>query len=98
VALGDGTFGLIERDNLTGEWSELKTLVAFDPATGDKVAVHDLLPDLLANDGWISDKPEGFTVTADGRAFVVTDNDGVEDWSGETWFLPMGDIGDLLPY
>jgi hypothetical protein len=97
VALGDGTFGLIERDNLTGDWAELKTLVAFDPDTGDKLAVHDLLPDLLANDGWISDKPEGFTVTVDGRAFVVTDNDGVEDWSGETWFLPLGDIGALLP-
>jgi hypothetical protein len=29
-------------------------------------------------------------VTFDGRTFVVTDNDGVEDWSGESWFLPLG--------
>ncbi len=25
-------------------------------------AVHDLLPDLRAGNGWITDKPEGFTV------------------------------------
>ncbi|MEY2929550.1 MAG: hypothetical protein RL033_299, partial [Pseudomonadota bacterium] len=39
---------------------------------------------------WISDKPEGVAVTGNGRLFVVTDNDGVEDWSGETWFLRLG--------
>ncbi len=40
--------------------------------------------------GWITDKPEGVAVTGDGRTFVVTDNDAVEDWSGETSFLRLG--------
>ncbi len=46
-----------------------------------------MLPDLKATKGWITDKPEGVAITSSGRTFVVTDNDGVEDWSGETWFL-----------
>jgi len=38
----------------------------------------------------------GFTVTKDGKAFVVTDNDGVEDASGETQLLRLGDWGSLF--
>jgi hypothetical protein len=29
-------------------------------------------------------------VAADGRVYVVTDNDGVEDWTAETQFLRLG--------
>jgi hypothetical protein len=25
-----------------------------------------------------------------GRIFVVTDNDGLDDWSGEAWFFGLG--------
>ena len=32
------------------------------------------------------DKLEGFTFDAEGKAFAVTDNDGVDDSSGETLF------------
>jgi hypothetical protein len=95
VATGD--YIVIERDNLTGDFAGLKTLVKFDRqsaadrliSSSDK-AVFDLLPRLRANNGWITDKPEGVAVTADGRTYVVTDNDGVDDWSGETWFLSLG--------
>ena len=45
---------------------------------------------MLASGGWISDKAEGFAVTADGRIFAVTDNDGVSDASGETLLLQLG--------
>ena len=99
VLLEDGTFGLIERDNLTGDFSQLKWLTKVDlsaPVTRADKAVHDLLPDLRAGNGWITDKPEGFTVAADGRAYVVTDNDGVEDWTGETQLLDLGRIRRLL--
>jgi hypothetical protein len=38
------------------------------------------------------DKVEGFAIDAAGNAFVVTDNDGVDDSSGETIFLNLGNI------
>jgi uncharacterized protein YxjI len=46
---------------------------------------------MQAGRGWISDKAEGFAITADGRVFAVTDNDGVNDASGETLLLQLGD-------
>ncbi len=91
-----GGYIVIERDNRTGDFAQLKTLVQFDRAdlldgvARDEKRGHDLLPNLLATYGWITDKPEGLAVTGDGQLFVVTDNDGVEDWSGETWFLRLG--------
>jgi hypothetical protein len=97
TAVGDGEYIVIERDNLTGDFSKVKTLAQFDwHTTRDGIvrrserSVYDLLPSLRTTDGWITDKPEGVAVTDDGRTFVVTDNDGVEDWSGETWFLSLG--------
>jgi uncharacterized protein YjiK len=58
-------------------------------SNGEK-SVYDMVPNLKATNGWITDKPEGVAITNSGRTFVVTDNDGVEDWSGETWFLDLG--------
>jgi hypothetical protein len=93
---------LIERDNRTGDFAELKTLVkvsledARDGVTADEKAVYDLIPDLLATNGWITDKPEGVAITDDGDLFVISDNDGVDDWSGETWFLSLEEVDDLF--
>ncbi len=98
-----GDYVLIERDNRTGDFGELKTLVKVaygDAADGlfaqTEKAVFDLLPALNATNGWITDKPEGVAITEKGRLYVVTDNDGVEDWSGETWFLNLGRYQDLF--
>lgn len=92
-----GGYIVLERDNLSGDFAQLKTLVhlgqgtlADARVTRDEKRSHDLLPDLAATHGWVTDKPEGVAVTADGRLFVVSDNDGVDDWSGETWFLRLG--------
>ena len=41
------------------------------------------------------DKVEGLTVDATGAVFVVTDNDGVDDSSGETLFLPLGKLNAM---
>lgn len=93
---------LIERDNLSGDFAQLKTLAHVQRralaggVSRDEKRSYDLLPDLRASHGWITDKPEGVAVTSDGRLFVVTDNDGVEDWSGETWFLPLGSWLELF--
>ena len=98
-----GGFVVLERDNRTGDYAELKTLVSFRGyaskdgliEAGEK-RVYDLMPDLLASNGWISDKPEGVAITDDGAVYLVTDNDGVEDWSGETWFLRLGNFWKLF--
>lgn len=44
----------------------------------------------------MTDKPEEVAITDNGKTFVVTDNDGVEDWSGETWFLQLGRVDRLF--
>jgi len=94
--LPDGSLALIERDNVTGDFSEIKSLIRIDAddledgvITREK-QTYDVLPAMRATNGWIHDKLEGFAVTADGEAYVVTDNDGVDDSSGETQFLRLG--------
>jgi Esterase-like activity of phytase len=92
-----GGYVLIERDNRSGDFARLKTLKHIGQAdlvdglvSRSEKQSYDLIPDLLATHGWITDKPEGVAITSDGLTFVVTDNDGVDDWSGETWFLRLG--------
>ncbi len=55
-----------------------------------KELVRDLMPDLKAGNGYVLDKVEGFAIDAAGEGFVVTDNDGVDDSSGETMFWSIG--------
>lgn len=103
TAAGDHVW-LIERDNKIGAAAKVKqvTRVPFAdlqpaPLDGDlplvtKEVVRDLLPDLAAPRGYVVDKIEGFAVDAGGEAYAVTDNDGVDDSSGETHFLRLGPI------
>ncbi|WP_324191209.1 hypothetical protein [Nocardia cyriacigeorgica] len=46
--------------------------------------MHDLLPELSATNGWVQEKVEGMAIAGNGGLYVVTDNDGVDDASGET--------------
>jgi hypothetical protein len=103
TAAPDGSYVVLERDNRTGNFAEVKTLVRIEPAawqdglvSADEKRVHDFLPALQATNGWITDKPEGVAILGNGRTFVVTDNDGVEDWNGETWFLELGSLKKLF--
>jgi hypothetical protein len=101
IANGDYLY-IVERDNQVGDMARLKKLyrVALNdlkPAKlgGDlplvsKEEVHDFLPELQsATNGYVLDKLEGFAFDKSGKAFMVTDNDGVDDSSGETLFLPV---------
>ncbi|MDK1376234.1 MULTISPECIES: esterase-like activity of phytase family protein [unclassified Sinorhizobium] len=95
---------VIERDNLIGQAAKLKklyriALADLKPAAlgGElpvvkKEEVRDLIPELKALNGYVVDKVEGFTVDAAGNGYVVTDNDGVDDSSGETLFFSIGAI------
>ena len=38
----------------------------------------------------MQEKVEGLTIGGDGRVYLVTDNDGVEDATGETVFADLG--------
>jgi hypothetical protein len=65
-----------------------------DPAgliTIDKTLLRDMLPDLAAVSVWTAEKLEGLAVGADGQVYAVTDNDGLDEATGETLFLGLGD-------
>lgn len=101
VAHGDKVY-IVERDNQIGANAVLKkiysvSLSEMTPAEigGDyplvtKTEVRDLIPDLLSTNGYVLDKVEGFAIDAAGEGYVVTDNDGVDDSSGETMFWSIG--------
>ena len=103
TAAGDRVI-IIERDNQIAEKAKMKKLYAVSMADmkpralGGEVPlvqknlVRDLLPDLKAAKGYVLDKVEGFAVDAAGDAYIVTDNDGVDDSSGETQFLKLGKL------
>ncbi len=103
TAQGDAVY-VVERDNLIGDKARIKQLTRIDasemvPAAlgGElpvvsKTVVRDFIPDLKASNGYVVDKLEGFAIDASGAGWAVTDNDGVDDSSGETHFLSLGAI------
>ncbi len=100
---GDHVY-IIERDNQIGAAAKLKALyrvplAQLQPAAlggelpmVEKELVRDFIPDLAQWNGYIVDKVEGFAVDAHGVAYVVTDNDGVDGSSGETFFWSIGKL------
>lgn len=102
TALGDGRFAVVERDNQSGPDTRIKRVYEIDlsgvtPAAEggtfpllSKTLAIDVLPAMQAGKGWVHDKLEGLARTADGTVYVVTDNDGVDDSTGETQFLDLG--------
>ena len=101
VAQGD-FFYVVERDNQIGAAAKIKKVYRI-PATEmvpaplgsvlpvvSKEEARDLIPDLAANGGYVVDKVEGLAIFADGTAWISTDNDGVDDSSGETFFWSPG--------
>lgn len=98
TAIDDETFYIVERDNQADVTAAIKrvyqvSVAGVEPlAEGEfpvleKTMVHDLMPDLASTNGQIIEKVEGFAILADGRAVFATDNDGVDDSSGETQFM-----------
>jgi hypothetical protein len=104
--LPDGrTVAIIERDDRIADDARVKRLYGVDLRdssvtwrefgqpldTVKKRLVRDVLGDLDERSITVPDKLEGVGVTRDGRLFLVTDNDGVEDNYGETLFFGLGD-------
>lgn len=101
TAHGDHVY-IIERDNQIAENAKLKALYRVPVAelagvelggelpVVSKELVRDLIPDLKSLNGYVVDKVESFAVDASGTGYVITDNDGVDDSSGETYFWSIG--------
>ncbi|MDO9637208.1 MAG: esterase-like activity of phytase family protein [Pseudotabrizicola sp.] len=98
---GDWVY-IVERDNQIADKAVTKKLYRVPVADMQaaelggtlpvvtKELVHDFLPDLAVLSGYAMDKVEGFAIDAAGTGWVVTDNDGVDDSSGETLFWSIG--------
>jgi len=105
VAVDDDTFAVVERDNQRGPKATVKKVYTFDVPAGfgttplpvaAKTLAVDLLPLLQADNGWVQDKVEGLAVAGNGEVYAVTDNDGVDDATGETVFLRLGPAKKLF--
>jgi Esterase-like activity of phytase len=102
VALSDDRLLILERDNAGGPDTRNKRLYEVEVAgvtpqpqgapfpVLTKTLVRDLLPALRATGGWTQEKVEGVAVTKDKKLYVVTDNDGVDENTGETILLRLG--------
>jgi len=100
TAHGDHVY-IVERDNQHDFRAVTKKIyrVALSemqpaPLTGplpvvEKEEVVDLLPYLTSTGGYVLDKVEGLAITPGGTMWVSTDNDGVDDHSGETMFFSI---------
>lgn len=98
---GDWAY-FIERDNGTGDAAQVKHLtrvplaqlqpapLGSDLPVVTKELVRDLKPDLAQWHGYTAEKVEGFAIDATGSGWLVTDNDGVDDSSGETFLWSVG--------
>jgi hypothetical protein len=106
TALGDDRFAVIERDNQGGPNARIKKIAVFSiaglapqpeggafPVVAKQTAI-DMLPRMKDRNGWVLDKLEGFAVARNGAAYAVTDNDGVDESSGETQFFRLGKLRD----
>lgn len=96
---------VIERDNQIGDEAVVKKIFRIKladmvpAALGTelplmtKEEVVDLIPALRSlTNGYVVDKVEGLAFDGEGNAWVVTDNDGVDDSSGETLFWNLGKL------
>lgn len=103
VAHGEHVY-VVERDNQIGEAAMIKKIYRIPasemvpaPIGGDlpvvtKQEVRDLIPDLKAWGGYVVDKVEGLAIFKNGTTWVSTDNDGVDDSSGETFCWSIGQM------
>jgi len=107
TAVDDKTLAVIERDNQRGTNAAVKRVYTVDiaavapaatgtPPVAAKKSAVDVLPVLTAGHGWTQDKLEGLAIAGNGRVYAVTDNDAVEDATGETIFADLGKTADLF--
>ena len=98
TSLGNGEFMVLERDNRGGPDASIKRLYKInlqaitDGQTITKTLIKDIKPVLGNTTGTLLEKVEGTAVTLNGDVYIVTDNDGVNDHSGETQLINLGKL------
>ncbi len=100
TVVDDDTIAVIERDKLAGTRARVKRVYTVDLPAGSpsrltpvrKRLAVDVLPAMRSLRGWTQEKLEGLTVSSDGQVFAVTDNDGVQDATGETQLFRLGPL------
>ncbi len=102
TALPNGELAIIERDDQIALDARIKRIYTVDPGSVSfvpygqplpvigKVLAADVLGDLDAQSISVPDKIESLGLTADGRVWLATDNDGVDENYGETLFFELG--------
>lgn len=91
-----GKFLVLERDNQGGPDGVIKRIYSIDlssesPMTSvTKRLVRDLVPGILASGGLLFEKIEGLALDKSLNMWIASDNDGVDDNSGETLFENVG--------
>ncbi len=104
TAVDDNTLAIIERDKLNGTTARIKRVytVTVPADAGSSLQVlpkklaADVLPALQAPKGWTQEKLEGLAIGADNMVYAVTDNDGVDDATGETVLMRLGSRNDVF--
>lgn len=107
AVLDRNTLVVLERDNQGGPDGRIKEIRSF-PISGvtfrpqgerfdvitraQQKLVRDLVPAILSTKGYLIEKVEGMAITKRGEVIINTDNDGVEDHSGETRQVNLGRI------
>jgi hypothetical protein len=97
-SLGNNQFLVVERDNMGGPDARIKKLYKIDlngvaaGSTISKTLVRDVMPDLAVPAGSVIEKVEGVAALPNGNVYILTDNDGVDDNSGETQLINLGKI------
>merc|ERR1711998_350729 len=98
--LGNKQFLVLERDNQGSLDAAIKRIYQVDlssvesDATVEKTLYKDLMPMLKQNGRLNIEKVEGLTVMEDKSIYIVTDNDGVDDNSGEILLMKVGTLTD----
>jgi hypothetical protein len=101
--VGDGNFLVLERDSQGGPDAAVKRIYqinlgdySFDDGfVVSKESVKDLIEDLESGNGSVIEKIEGLAVTSAGDIWINSDNDGVDDNSGEQILMKVGEFSSL---
>jgi hypothetical protein len=106
--LPNGELAVVERDNQLAAHARIKRIYGIDPESVEflpygeqlpvlaKTLLRDVLDDLDAHSISTPDKLEGTAVGADGKLWLATDNDGVDENYGETLFFSLGKVSQAF--
>ena len=94
--MGNGYMMVLERDNKGGPDAAIKRIYSVEMSeltsgnTVSKLLLRDIKADLDATGAMTFEKVEGMSRNAEGEVYILNDNDGVDDNSGENQLINLG--------